>query len=387
MTNNNNGRATVGAILAASILSAIGIACWNLLPVTLGAAADTYSLSDQQMGLLGSSLLAGWLLATVPAFFYMHKVNRRWVTLVGAVVAAAGSIGSLLTTVINWVYLAWMVAGFGMALVYCVSIQLIAELGDIERSFGYKLVSEVSGAAILLYVFPAFIISVWHYAGASYGVAIVYLAAIAFLYWVTPFQPQQNTQQSEPGGAAPIGAWLALFGFLVFFSGVTGLWAFLERIGTDMGIPAQDIGILFAIIKVVGGIAGLTVVFASSKYGIRWPHTVAFLCIIIGVAILQFADSTTAYAAGTWIWEYGFSLGASYQFAAIARLDTSNRLLLLIPSCIGLGGMIGPAAAGYLKQGESYGNVYLFAALCALVSVVIFLTVLSKKRLHALAIN
>ena len=349
MTNKTIGNATIGAILTASILSAIGIACWNLLPVTLGSAADSYSLNDQQLGLLASSLLTGWLIASVLAFFFMHKIDRRWAITIGACLAAIGSITSQFTDAISLLYLTWSIAGFGMAIVYCVSIQLVAELGDIERGFGYKLVSEVSGAAVLLYVFPVFIISVWHYAGASYGVAAVYLSALVFLHWVTPYAPEQNTVTHNKGESAPLVAWLALAGTLIYLCGITGLWAFMERIGTDVGVTSQQMGTFMAILKVVGGLAGLTMVSASAKYGIRWPHMVAVVCILAGVLTLHMTQSVSGYAIGTWIWEYGFSLGVSYQFAALARLDTSKRLLLLIPSCIGLAGMIGPALAGYIK--------------------------------------
>ena len=381
MTNNKNDKASTGAIVTACMLSLIGIACWNLLPVTLGSAADTFLLNDQQMGLLGSSLLTGWVLATVPAFFYMHKIDRKWVTTIGALLAALGSTAAQFVDTVSLLYLTWAFAGFGMAMVFCVSIQLITELGNIERSFGLKLVSEVTGGAVLVYVFPVFIISVWHFAGASYGVAAVYLSAIIFLRGVTPYPPKENEATQSKKEAAPLAAWLALAGFLIFLCGVTGLWAFLERIGTDVGVTANQMGTLLGILKLVGGLAGLTVIYISAKYGVRWPQIVAFMCVLIGVSILQLTQSVAGYAAGTWIWEYGFSLGTSYQFAAIARLDTSKRLVLLIPTCIGLGGMIGPALAGYIKKGDSYANIYIFAVIFALISLVIFMYIFSAKRM------
>ena len=381
MTNNKNDKASTGAIVTACMLSLIGIACWNLLPVTLGSAADTFLLNDQQMGLLGSSLLTGWVLATVPAFFYMHKIDRKWVTTIGALLAALGSTAAQFVDTVSLLYLTWAFAGFGMAMVFCVSIQLITELGNIERSFGLKLVSEVTGGAVLVYVFPVFIISVWHFAGASYGVAAVYLSAIIFLRGVTPYPPKENEATQSKKEAAPLVAWLALAGFLIFLCGVTGLWAFLERIGTDVGVTANQMGTLLGILKLVGGLAGLTVIYISAKYGVRWPQIVAFMCVLIGVSILQLTQSVAGYAAGTWIWEYGFSLGTSYQFAAIARLDTSKRLVLLIPTCIGLGGMIGPALAGYIKKGDSYANIYIFAVIFALISLVIFMYIFSAKRM------
>ncbi len=379
MKNSSVAKATPGAILSAAILSAIGIACWNLLPVTLGSAADAYSLSDQQLGLLGSSLLTGWLIATVPAFFYMHLLNRKWVTVFGVILAAAGSIVSIFFESIAVLYLSWAIAGFGMALIYCVSIQLIAELGDLERSFGYKIVAEVTGGAMLLYIFPVFIISIWHYAGASYGLALTYASALFFLRWITPFQPKEHARSENKGETAPLAAWIALFSLLVFLSGITGLWAFLERIGTDVGVSSDQMGIFLSILKLFGGLAGLTVVLASSRFGVRWPHFVAILTIALGLTLLHLAEGAYTYAFGTWIWEYGFSLGVAYQFAAIARLDTTNRLLLLVPSCIGLAGMIGPAAAGYIKQGESFTNVYIFALLTALIPSITFVFLLSKS--------
>ncbi|MBT7952001.1 MAG: MFS transporter, partial [Gammaproteobacteria bacterium] len=331
MKNSSVANATTGAILSAAILSAIGIACWNLLPVTLGAAADSYSLSDQQLGLLGSSLLTGWLIATVPAFFYMKSINRRWVTVFGVSLAASGSIVSVFLDSILVLYISWAIAGFGMALIYCVSIQLIAELGDIERSFGYKIVAEVTGGAILLYIFPVFIISIWHYAGASFGVAITYMSALFFLRWITPFQPEEQESPERKEGSAPPAAWIAVIALLVFLSGVTGLWAFLERIGTDIGVSSNQMGVFLSILKLFGGLAGLTVILASAKFGVRWPHIAAIITIAVGVLLLHLAEDAYTYAVAIWIWEFGFSLGVAYQFAAIARLDTTNRLLLLVP--------------------------------------------------------
>jgi MFS family permease len=385
VTTQTKRKATSAAIWTACVLSAVGIACWNLMPVTLGSAADAYSLSDQQLGLLASSLLTGWLIATVLAFFFMHKIDRRWVTANGACVAALASIASQFGDGLSLLYMTWGIAGFGIALVYCVSIQLISELGDIERSFGFKLVSEVSGGAILLYVFPVFIISVWHYAGASYGVAAVYLSSLIFLPWVTPYAPIQKSVTQNERESAPLVAWITLGATLIFLSGITGLWAFMERIGTDVGVTSNQMGIFLAILKLVGGLAGLTMVFASAKYGIRWPHIVALLCISISVLILHMTQSVSGYAVGTWIWEFGFTLGIGYQFAVLARLDTSKRLLLLIPSCIGLAGMIGPALAGYIKDGDSYANVYIFAAMFALIPTIILMSILSKERLAMLS--
>ena len=351
------------------------------MPVIIGAAADTFELDSRQLGLLGSSLLAGWLIATIPAFFFMHKADRRVAIIAGACLAATGFVISQFFETVNVLYLTWGIAGFGTAIVYCVSIQLIAELGQMERAFGFKVMSEVFSGAALLFLFPALVISIWHYAGASYGLAVIYLSAITMLRWISPKSPeikQTNTNEKKVRASAP--AWVALAGLLIFLSGITGLWTFMERVGDEVGVQPAEMGIILAVLKLVGGIAGITAAVAGAKYGIRWPHIFTFLSILVAVVFLQTAQGIYLFAAGAWLWEFGFSLGFAYQCAAIARFDISKRLLLLIPSCIGLSGVIGPALAGYLKSAGSYLNIYYFAVVSAFIATAIFLSLLSDRE-------
>ena len=349
------------------------------MPVILSAAAEAYALNDQQLGFLAASLLSGWLVATAFAFFFLNKaVDRRAAVIFGAGFGALGFIGSQFVETIGLLYFAWGVAGFGVAIIYCVSIQLVAELGQPERAFGFKVVAEVFSGASLLYVFPVFIISTWHYIGASYGLAAICLFSIVLLHWIRSRPQRQQVGREAANRTATKEGWLALFGLLIFLSGITGLWAFIGRIGIDVGVTAEELGAVLAVLKIVGGIAGITVILAGAKYGILWPHILTLGSISLAVFLLYSAQDIYFFAAGAWIWEYGFSLGFGYQCAALARFDSSNRLLLLVPSCIGLAGMIGPALAGSIKSVDSYLNIYIFAVLFAVIPAAIFVRLLSR---------
>jgi len=380
-TTNPSDNSSMGAILIACLFSAIGIACWNVMPVVISAAAEKFSLNAQQMGLLGSSLLGGWLIAAIACFMFMHQINRRWVISVGALFAIIGMWSSNYVDSTGLLFLTWGIAGFGMALIYCVSISLVVELSQVEKAFGYKVISEVFSGAVLLYVFPVFIVVTWLYAGASIGLGLVYLSSVFFLYWVKPFPKdhQASSNSSIAINASPT-AWLALAGLLLFLIGITGLWAFIDKIGTDVGVVPEQMGVVLAILKVVGGAAGFTAAILGANYGLRWPHVVGFVSIFIAVLFLYSATGVVSFAIGSWIWEFGFSLGIAYQAAAVSRLDPSNRLIMLMPSCIGLSGVIGPAVAGYLKT-DSYLGVYLFAIVCALIPAIVFFWAMSPKRL------
>lgn len=367
----------VGAALTACLLSAIGISCWNLMPVILGAAADAHDLDDQRLGLLGSTLLGGWLCATVAAFFLLPTVSRHLALAAGVGLAASGFLVSLLTGQLWGLYAAWAVAGLGAAIVYCVSIQTIAELGYVERAFGLKVSSEVISGAILLYAFPALLIAWWGFKGAMYGIAGVYLLAVLLLPWVRT--PQRPEAADIPVGAIQLRAWMALLALFVFMCGITGLWAFLERIGRSVGVDAAELGTIFALLKVVGGAAGVTAAVAGIRFGMLWPHWTALLAVTSAVVLLHLAGGAQMFAAGAWIWEFGFTLGFAYQCAAIVRLDHSQRLLLLIPSCIGLSGVVGPALAGFARAAQGDVAVYAFAATCSLTAAMIFNHLLTRR--------
>ena len=249
-----------------------------------------------------------------------------------------------------------------------------------ERAFGFRIISEVSSASVLLYVFPVFIIFAWQYSGTSYGIAAIYLSAICALYWVTPSAPDPGRRKAQAETSRA--AWLGLTGLLIALSGVTGFWAFVERIGNSMGATPAQIGITLAILKAVGGMAGFTAVLAGSKFGLRWPHFLAMALIVSAMALLQIAEGLLLYVAGLWLWEFGFTLAFGYQCSLLARLDQSGRSLLFVPGCLGMAGVIGPGLAGYLKSGESYFNIYCFAAICAVVSSTIFLMIVKKQHKH-----
>ena len=68
-SNISNPMDRFGVILSGVGASAIGALFYNVLPLFLGTAQDFRELSDQAVGVLGSSFYVGFTLATATAFF------------------------------------------------------------------------------------------------------------------------------------------------------------------------------------------------------------------------------------------------------------------------------------------------------------------------------
>jgi MFS transporter, DHA1 family, inner membrane transport protein len=362
----------------ACLLSAVGTAAWNLMPVALGAAADALRLTSAQTGVAGASLLAGWLAATGVAIFGLHRWSRRGAVSTASLLAAIGLAAAARAHSAAVLDVCLFLGGFGAALIYCVAIELIAELADTERAFGAKVGSEVLSGAAFLYGFSALLVPAGGFGAVAIGMAVVYLAPI----FLVPFldkqaHPPRDRLASEAGMSLSMGI-LVVGALLLFMTGITGLWAFLERIGVGAGVGPKSLGWILAAQKLVGGIAALITVIAGSRFGLRWPHVFGAICITAAALMLAQPSGIANFALATWVWELGFALSFAYQAAMISRLDPSNRLLLLIPACIGLSGVIGPAIAGLLVRGVDYSGALAFAIGCSIVAAGVFVAACVK---------
>jgi predicted MFS family arabinose efflux permease len=165
-------------------------------------------------------------------------------------------------------------------------------------------------------------------------------------------------------GVAPA-AWLALGIFVVFACGQVALWVFIERIGRSIGVSAGEMGLVFSVLKVVGGLSAALVALLGDRLGNRWPHVLGLLVIGLGVALLASPSSFMVYALGAWIWEGAFTMCCVYQTAAIAKLDRSNKLVVLVPAAFAVSAFVGPELAGRLAETGGFTPLFILATGCA----------------------
>jgi len=167
-------------------------------------------------------------------------------------------------------------------------------------------------------------------------------------------------------------AWVALGIFVVFACGQVALWVFIERIGRSIDVSASEMGLVFAALKVVGGLSAALVALLGDRLGNRWPHVIVLLVLTLGVLMLANPVDFWIYAFGAWIWEGAFTIGCVYQTAAIAKLDRSNRLVVLVPAAFAVSAFIGPELAGRLAEAGGFAPLFVLAVACAAIPTVAF---------------
>lgn len=361
-------------LLAASVASSIGGLPFNTLPILLGAFADAGDLSLTQLGTLGSACTGGYLLSTLLGPLWVDRVPWRLATLLSAMVTAGALIwsGSAGPTP----YLPLALFGFAAGLMHSLGMRMVGEVANKERAFGVRLLIELVIVATLLYFLPMLISTQAIFGGLLLLASAVLIMALAA--WVIPSGGQVTTA-SAAGSVASLRsvgqskeAWTALAIFVLFACGQVALWVFIERIGRSISVGADEMGLVFAVLKIVGGVSAALVALLGDRLGNRWPHTLVLLTIVIGVLMLANPDGFWIYAFGAWIWEGGFTIGCVYQTAAIAKLDSSNKLVVLVPAAFAVSAFVGPELAGRLAESGGFTPLFILAIGCAVIPTIAY---------------
>lgn len=363
-------------IVAVSMVSAIGGLVFNTMPILLGTAGEAYSLSPRQLGNLSLTAGIGYLLGTLTGPLWVDRVNWR----VAAFAIIAAVIASfLLATQLSGTVLfgGFAIFGFFCALAIALAMRVLADMPDPERAYGTRLSVELVSIGVFLILLPIIFISRAGFSGAMFGLAcfalLLGLGALAFPKRSSSAIAAQTKGFPSWTQAGP--SWTVLTIFTIYLLANVGLFFFLYVIAQGFGpTPAQN-GLMFGVLKWLGGGAGAIGAIIGARAGLRVPHVVALAILLIGVVGLFTAQSFTAYMISSWIWEFGFTLGCLYQTAAIVRFDVSNKLVVLVPMAFGISMIFGGKIAGQLLEGGNANGLYILVAICSLLPSIYMLAV------------
>jgi len=352
------------------MVSAIGGLVFNTMPLLLGAAKEAFSLSPAQLGTLSLTAGIGYLAGTLTGPLWVERVNWR-VAAFGIVAAVIASF--LMATQLSGtaIYAGFAIFGFFCALAIALAMRVLADMPDPERAYGTRLSVELVSIGVFLILLPILFISRGGFSGAMLGLAL-FAASLGLGALVFPKQSSSETAAKLKGfpnweQAGP--SWSVLAIFTIYLLANVGLFFFLYVIAQDFNPSSAQNGLMFGVLKWLGGAAGAVGAIIGARAGLRVPHLVAFLILIVGVIGLFTAQSFTAYMISSWVWEFGFTLGCLYQTAAIVRFDISNKLVVLVPMAFGISMIFGGKIAGQILESGSANGIYLMVAICSLLPV------------------
>jgi cytochrome P450/MFS family permease len=382
-------RQPLSVFVAACTVSSVGALLFNIMPALLVAAAAQFALNDSQIGLIGSSMLAGFALVAATSRQWIGRFNWRGLVGVGTALAAASLAACAFVQSYGGLLAALFATGAGMGFLYTVTIAIVSENQKPDRAFGIKLASEVLLAIATVAILSLYVTTHWGFAGTALTLAAIAgvvslggLAGIPSRRAIVPPEERFAMARRTVGGIVPVRnwtPWLGLGALLVSFGAFAALWAFLTQIASSFGVDDQTSAVLLTAGLAVSGVAGLAAAGLGDRFGRAKPLVISMLASIVGVAVLLLGHGVVGYVVGALLAVGLWNFPLAYQMGMIASSDPNGRVSVLMPAALAIGAAFGPSLAGALVSiGQGYVPLYALFALATTVSLGAF-TVLARR--------
>jgi predicted MFS family arabinose efflux permease len=366
-------------------LSIIAYAGFLGMPMIVGMLVDQLGFTAPEAGYIASAELSGIFVASIVTAAIVNKVNRRWIMVAGLAFCIVGNVGSYAIQDFVPMLVTRFATGVSAGSVYATSVAILAGSSETARNFTYLIFSIALSNAVILYSFPIL--------GGHVGIAGVYmllasLAAIGF--FLVRFVPefyeeraaQLSTEASEPRMHYPTSlSFVCLAAVFSFYFMAGGYWAYMERIGVDLGNTSEFVGKYIAIGTLFSLIGCGLAYWLSRRVGLSKPLLLSLFCVSTCLLLFGANISTIFFIVATAIIFLFWNAIDIYQLGTLANLDHTGRFCALTPASQGLGMAAGPAVAAYLlDRGFGYSIVPYLGALASFVAFLLYVYVYARLR-------
>lgn len=370
------------AIVAACFISTAGAIVYLISPVLVGSAMDSLGLSSDQAGLLIASYFVGYTLITISAVVWLPRVNMRTTARISSLVFIAGLLGATTQTSLTGSIIAMVIAGAGAGMLYGISITIVGQSDDPDRYFGFALASQLLFGSVLLFAGPAWIGPNWGYTGILTATAVfAALMSIAISWTPVAIAEGPKTKSGEPLKVPTSLVLVSIVAVLIWFTGYSGIYAFIERIGVDGGLSGQQIGLVLSLTIITGLTGALGAGWLGDRYGKVKPHFAGAAGAAITILLLSGRPDLLRYSLAIIFLTLSVNFWLAYMLGAVAAIDTSGRYAVLTTAALGVGATVGPGVAGGLIGDSDFTPMFVFAAIAIVAGLIVIVSVL--RRLEA----
>lgn len=363
-----------GVILAGVVISALGAMTYNLLPLFLGTAQDFHSLSDQSVGILGSSFFAGFTLTSITSWFWIRRFNWRVVGFGAIPIAAIALLSAGLTQSYLLMAIAIAVAGGVFSVLYGIGITVLGDTSQAARWYGLKIACEAALGAALLLILPGAVIQRWGFSGLMATMAVVLIMFSPLLAGLPAQGAKGESLATEKHEFMTVPAlraalWLGLAAVLIYLFCTTMIWAFVERIAHDAGFDAVVTGNALSLSLILAVCGSLAATMLGDRYGLSLPLATSALLLLVSLVLLGDMDSLAAYTRAICLFAFSFGLGIPYTVSVVSYLDINGRFVVLTVPAIGVGVMLAPVLGGMLTGAGGHNALLITGAVSVLAAL------------------
>lgn len=367
-------------IVAAIGVGVTGSLALPFLPMTVGALTDNLELTPQQVGFVVSSDMAGMILANLAALWWIRRVDWRKLALCFALLLLFSHTVSTQAETFELLVIMRLLAGFAGGSMMAIGSTTLGDTSNPERNIAFSIATHSIIAACGLLFMPA-MIQRFGVAGVFGTMAALALPVFLFLPWLSRQGRWRGTVKrgitpSISRHAILIALLVTLPGFL-FHVGYAATWAYMERIGVNLGLSLTMVGSAISLSMIVALFGSLT----ASVIGLRWgrviPFAVTIVLQLIALYILGFRLSGyTTYLAALLLYAFCINFPIPYQVGLAVKMDQTGRATVMYLLMLKAGVAIAPPIAAVFVRNGNFLPVIVMGALFYTASFMLLLGII-----------
>ncbi|MEE4482598.1 MFS transporter [Serratia ficaria] len=366
-------------LTAIIIFAAIAPGILMTAPAVAAQLASQWQLGPAQIGRLFSTELGAMSLATLPAWWWIGRINWRRVATLSALAFIAGNLASALVGDFGLLLGLRFIASLAGGTLMILCITCAAGTSNPSRVYAFWVLGQlVLGAVGLLALPPLF---------AHFGLMAVYLILAAIMLCCLPLIPAfprgfTASRAAARQAAASLPRKLcAVLAVLTFYIGLSAVWTFIGGIAAGAGLSPGHSGQVLAAATLFGIIGAGAAALLGARFNAGAPIWLGYALLLASVALLLGQPLLLRFALAALLFKFTWTFVLPFILARVAGLDNDGKLMNSINLVIGGGMAIGPTLAGYLIESSGGFDALLTGALaCALLSLSL-ISLASTRRL------
>jgi predicted MFS family arabinose efflux permease len=369
------------SIVAAIIVSVVGVFGLMTMPMAIGIYVDTLGFTLEQGNQIMIAEVAGGAIASILAIFWVSKINWRKAIFFALISVIVGNALTVIQTDAGLITLIRFVVGFlGQGTAFAIGISIIGNTSDPDRNFGFVIAAQVAFGVVALVVVRPLVDQFNSIGGMYLPLAILAAIAILFVKFVPEGAMQQEQHDAVDSGSLTLPV-TGLVAMLIWCCGLGAIWMFVERIAVDGGMESvvalRAIAISSAV-AIVGALAAAAL--ATKGVGRFLPVTIALLGQMAVVWFIQGEMSWVELIIKASIFQVFWNMTGPFLMGAIAASDTRGKVAVLIPAAQTSGFFIGPAIAGQFMAEAGLSAANLTAIICCGIALAIFIPLSARLK-------
>lgn len=380
--DNPNSKGRIAFIVFfSSVISTVLL----MAPAIAGQLQTQLGLGPTQTGDLFAVELGAMSLASLPALFWIKRLNLRTTSLGIGLAFIVGNIVSGFVTNYELLVVVRGLTSLAGGSLMVLAMTLAARAANRERVYGLWTAGQIAFGALGLAVFPGYF--------ESFGVTVVYWTMAVLMMVALPllrFLPSHGlTPVKTAEGNAPKmnlpKTLMGLTGCLVFYIGLSAVWTFLGGIAESANVGPQSLGAILSVATIVGVVGSIAATLVGGRKSRRVLLAGGHLGMLIAVVLLLGASSVLQLGVAAIIFKFAWPWTLPFLLSTLADLDRAGRASNLSNLFIGGGFAIGPFIAGRLVESTGgYVGLILMSMAALFASLVLSLFAQPSKAIPAL---